>query len=222
MNEFDTEPVPGLPEELPEGEQILWQGKPGAWGIARRVLLVPYVAIYFGVLTLWTLVGALNEGAGLAGALVSALWLVGLAAAAMAILGSLAWMIHRTTVYTITNRRIVFRYGLALPMALNIPFNQVVAAAVNTQADQSGDLALSISEDHALAYIFMWPHAQPWSFKRPKPMLRSIAGIATVSTLLGRALAATSASEVARRAIQPQTQAGRGWRRSLSDQPDIA
>ncbi|HBB55427.1 MAG TPA: phosphopantetheine adenylyltransferase, partial [Hyphomonadaceae bacterium] len=32
--EFDFEPVRGLPEALPAGEAILWQGAPSAWGLA--------------------------------------------------------------------------------------------------------------------------------------------------------------------------------------------
>ena len=40
---------------------------------------------------------------------------------ALGFLGVLAWLFARTTVYTLTNRRIAMRYGVALPMTINIP-----------------------------------------------------------------------------------------------------
>ena len=36
-----------------------------------------------------------------------------------------AWASARTTVYTITNRRVVMRFGIALPMTLNLPFTLI-------------------------------------------------------------------------------------------------
>ncbi|MEO0946437.1 MAG: PH domain-containing protein, partial [Pseudomonadota bacterium] len=34
-DDFATEPVRGLPERPPEGEEILWQGQPSAWALTR-------------------------------------------------------------------------------------------------------------------------------------------------------------------------------------------
>ena len=41
MSEFDTEPVPGLPEQLPEGERLRWQGAPKWAALAVRALACP-------------------------------------------------------------------------------------------------------------------------------------------------------------------------------------
>ena len=35
--EHEFEPVPGLPETLPEGESMLWQGKPGWRGVLTTI-----------------------------------------------------------------------------------------------------------------------------------------------------------------------------------------
>ncbi len=37
--DFDFDPVPGLPERLPAGEEILWQGRPEALTLAREALV---------------------------------------------------------------------------------------------------------------------------------------------------------------------------------------
>ena len=48
MSEYATEPVKGLPELLPTGERMLWQGQPSWRALAIRVFHVRKIAIYFG------------------------------------------------------------------------------------------------------------------------------------------------------------------------------
>ena len=41
-----------------------------------------------------------------------------------------AWLVARSSVYSITNRRVVLHIGLALPVTLNLPLAQVASADV--------------------------------------------------------------------------------------------
>ena len=50
MNEYSHEPIPGLPGELPEGEQVLWQASPSWDAMAKRVFQVYTAALYFLIL----------------------------------------------------------------------------------------------------------------------------------------------------------------------------
>ena len=34
-DDFAIEPIPGLPERPPQGEEILWQGRPNWWALAK-------------------------------------------------------------------------------------------------------------------------------------------------------------------------------------------
>ena len=52
-DDFATEPVKGLPERPPEGERILWQGRPQAWALTWQALSLPWVAGYFAALAVW-------------------------------------------------------------------------------------------------------------------------------------------------------------------------
>ena len=52
-DDFEIEPVRGLPEKPPEWEQILWQGAPNAWALARDALNLYWVMGYFVALCLW-------------------------------------------------------------------------------------------------------------------------------------------------------------------------
>ena len=42
----------------------------------------------------------------------------------------------------------------------------------------------------ALGYLLLWPHARPWRFSRPQPMLRALPGVAQVAETLAAAVAA--------------------------------
>jgi hypothetical protein len=102
-------------------------------------------------------------------------------------------LVERTTLYTITNRRVVMRFGVALPMTINIPFNLIDEAALKLNRNGSGDIALALSASQKISYLLLWPHARPWRMRRPMPALRAISDPAGVAELFGHALAATLA-----------------------------
>jgi hypothetical protein len=195
VREHEDEPVPGLPAQLPPGERILWQGAPRWPIVARRVFHLRKLALYFALLSAWPLVAAsLSDGRWMA-AFGSALLLLALGCAAIAVLAGIAVLIARSTLYTITNRRVAMRFGIALPMCVNLPFAIIESASLKTYADGSGDLPMALRGDGQLAYIVLWPHARPWQLRRPQPMLRAVPDAAAVAQILAGALseAATEA-----------------------------
>ncbi|MBT5209757.1 MAG: PH domain-containing protein, partial [Halieaceae bacterium] len=50
VREYEYEPINGLPENLPEGESIVWQGAPRWTALANRVFQVRTLALYFAAL----------------------------------------------------------------------------------------------------------------------------------------------------------------------------
>ena len=193
MNEHDYEPVAGLPGPLPEGESILWQGAPRWQAFARRAMRVRLVAGYFVVLAIWGGAGRLSSGTGWYDVALSTLRLTALAGAAIALLMLFAWLVARTTLYTITTRRVVMRFGIALPITIQIAFPMIASAGSRTWSDGSGDIALNLISGQRIAYLVMWPHARPWRLAKAEPSLRDVADAAAVSLILGRALAASAA-----------------------------
>ncbi len=201
LNEF--EPVPGFPESLPEGEKILWQGKPAWFSLALTAFRLKEIAIYFGLLFAWRLISRVMEDGQVLPAAIAAAWVVApLAAGAFAILALIAWANARSTLYSITNRRVVLRYGVALPTVINIPFRIIASAAMNKRSNGVGDIPLQITEGGGLGYIVLWPHARPGHYSRPQPMLRSLPDVEAVSGVLAKALQAHAAGT--RNAAQSQ------------------
>lgn len=199
MSEFDFEPVRGLPAPLPEGETLLWQGNPEWRALALRAFHVGHVALYFALLGVWALLTAW-AGGGLAAALASAMWVPAMAAAAIGLLCVLGWLSARTTVYTITDRRILLRIGIALPIIINVPFRAIESVGLRRHRDGTGDLPVALSRGYRLAFMVLWPHARPWFVRNPQPMLRCIAEPERIGRLLADAISAAPARAAARSA----------------------
>jgi len=190
VREHDDEPVPGLPEALPAGESIVWQGAPQWRRLALEAFHVRKVALYFGRLMLWRCGDALSEGQPWALVLPGLLPLLLSALAATGLLSLLAWLSARATLYTITNRRVVMRIGVAMSMTLNLPFKAVESACLRLGPGGIGDIALSLGQGR-IAYLHLWPHARPWRLARPQPVLRAVANAADVALRLSQVVDAT-------------------------------
>lgn len=178
-----------LPAPLPAGERVIWQGKPTFRGLALRSFHIREVAIYFGLLLAWRLWSNWSHGLPPADAAISALWLLVPAASAIAVLAALAWLFRRAACYTITSKRILFQFGVALPMTMNIPLSRIANAALKTYRDGSGDIPLLVSDDRRVSYLLLWPHIRPWALRTPEPMLSSIPDAANVAAKLSEVLA---------------------------------
>lgn len=180
MNEHDDEPIPGLPGMLPRGEHIIWQGSPQWRKLATSAFHVRLVAAYFGVLIAWAIV----SGSAFTGLAIT----FGVGALAMMLLYGLAWLSARSTIYTLTNRRVVMRFGIALPKCVNLPLVAIVGADLKLNSDGSGDIPLQLGPASQLGYLQFWPHARPWKLAKPEPMFRDIADAANVAASLSEAL----------------------------------
>ena len=177
-----------LPAPLPSGERVIWQGKPSFAGLALRSLHIREVAIYFGLLLAWRLWSNWSHGVSLAEAVVSALWLIVPALSGIAVLAALAWLVRRASCYTVTSKRILLQFGVALPVTMNIPLGKVSAAALKTFPDGSGNISLQVSDGARVSYLLLWPHIRPWRLRTPEPMLNSIPNAAEVAAKLAEAL----------------------------------
>jgi len=199
-DDHDFEPVPGLPARLPPGETLLWQGAPSAKALAIQAFHVRKVAAYFAVLLAADAINVgLTQGThAIPAALAPG---AGLTVLALAILAALAVFSARSCIYSITTRRVVMRYGVVLPMVMNIPFVQVASADLKVRPDGEGDIALRPLGPDRIAYFALWPHARPWKLSRPEPMLRCVPRVEQPAGILSRAL-----SEAAR-AAAPQGEA---------------
>ncbi len=197
-DDFAVEPVPGLPAVPPKGETILWQGRPDRVAFGRHVFRLRMIAVYFAVLAAWRVAVVLNDGAPLADAAVAVAVLAVLAAGATAIFALIARAIARSTLYTITSRRVVMRIGAALPITINLPFARIDGADIVRQGEGIGSIALQLAPGERIAWAVLWPHVRPWRMTQPQPMLRCIREPEKVAAILGEAYAAAQPARLGR------------------------
>ncbi|MBM1221767.1 PH domain-containing protein [Ponticoccus sp. SC2-23] len=185
-DDFNFEPVRGLPGKLPEDEHILWQGSPNPRRLAREALGLRWVAGYFAVLTIWR-VGVSSAEFTLAESIMHAVPFVLAGVIACAILYGIAYVQARSTVYTLTNKRVAMRIGAALTMTLNLPYVCIGTAKLDARKDGTGTIAMELIGDDRLSYLMTWPHVRPWYMARTQPALRCIPDAEKVAGILADA-----------------------------------
>lgn len=185
-DDFAVEPIVGLPELLPKGEVILWQGRPNWLRLTIESLNLWWVIGYFGLLVAWRLVTVIDY-LPLGTAVSVSVPFLFVAAFVGLLLCSIGYIQARSTVYTITNRRVVMRIGAALTMTLNLPFTKIDNAAVAKKRGGFGNIAFETSGNTKFSYFVLWPHARSWYFGKPQPTLKCISDIEKVSSILGEA-----------------------------------
>ncbi len=184
-HEHEFEAAPGLPEPLPAGERILWQGTPDWRVLAVQAFHVRKLAIYFAfMLGLQALYQSGQSGGLVLAQLVTS---AVLAAVALLLLAATAWFSARTTLYTLTNQRVVMRVGIVLTLTFNLPLRKIAGASLRPHAHGFGDVALALKGPDRIAFLNLWPHARPWAVKHPEPSLRCLPDAAALGARIQQA-----------------------------------
>ncbi len=185
--EHEFEAAHGLPEPLPAREKLIWQGAPNWRDLAVHVFHIRKLAWYFLALLVLQVSLGLYDGAPLAESAPRTLGFALLASVAIGLLALMAWLSAKTTVYTLTDKRLVMRVGIVLTLTFNLPLRRLSAAHTLNRADGTQDIALELAGEDKIAYFHLWPHARPWHMARPQPMLRVLPASAELGELLLKA-----------------------------------
>lgn len=195
--EHDYEPVPGLPARLPDGEYILWQGVPTSAAVSRTVLKTRWIAGYFAVLVAWNITAGLYDGRLPSEILFSSGALAILSTIGIGLLEAFAWGVQKTTLYTITNKRIVMRIGVALSATFNLPFTRIVSADMREGKNGVGDIALTLLPGDRLSWLVFWPHVRGFRKGALMPQMIGLKDVAIAGNVLSAALAGSRTMESA-------------------------
>jgi hypothetical protein len=179
----EFEPTFGFPESLPTSEKVLWQGSPCAWLIARRIFFLPYLFFYFLMFSCLALT-VNSDVLTLKDLFVKFLSYMSLGMVAIFILLAISFLISSTTMYSITDKRVVMRIGIVLNLSLNIPFSKIETAELKAYPDKSGDISLNLVPDNKIAYLHLWPHCRPWFFSSPRPRLSCLKNVEVIASCL--------------------------------------
>lgn len=185
-DDFEIEPVKGLPEVPPEGEVILWQGKPNWWALSKESLNLYWVAGYFVFLAAWRFV-AVVDLMPLGQAIWASIPFLILGGIVCALLIIIAWTQAHFTVYTVTNRRVAMRIGAALNVTLNLPYTQIANINLDRRKSGTGTIAFDLMGDTRISYLVCWPHVRPWKISPTQPALRCINDADEIAAMISEA-----------------------------------
>jgi hypothetical protein len=185
--EHEFEAALGLPEPLPAGETILWQGAPNWTAMAKHVFRLQWLAMYFAVIVVLQVFSVAGSEGGLAVGWSSVALAFFLAVIGLLLVGLLAYWSATTTMYTLTNRRIVMRVGIVLTVTFNLPYKSLKSADLKLYKDGTGDIPMQIATEDKIAFFHLWPHVRPWRLAKPEPMMRCVPEAKQVAVILTEA-----------------------------------
>lgn len=193
-HEHEWEAAPGLPEPLPKGEKILWQGAPHWYALAVHAFHVRKVAIYFGLMLVWQGVSLRADGSDALSIALALLQSGSLVVVALCLLGMSAWWAARTSLYTLTDKRLVMRVGIVLSLTFNFPLRCIRSAEIRDLSEGHADIALELPPGDRIGWFHLWPHQRAWHFSHPQPTLRCVPEGRAVGELLQRTWMAAQVS----------------------------
>ncbi len=183
-HEHEFEPQFGLPERLPADEFIIWQGSPDVQALASSAFHFKKLALYFILLIAACAWPALESGAGALSVLLAIKWIAPLALVGLLSVWMLAYLTSRTTVYTLTNKRVVMRLGIVLTVTFNLPLKQIASSDVRLLEGSYGDVTLALKGSDRIAWVHLWPSVRAWRISQPEPTLRAIPEVQTFAVKL--------------------------------------
>ncbi len=183
-HEYEFEPQFGLPERLPSDEFIVWQGSPDISALAASAFHIKKLVVYFILLIVACAWPALEAQAGAMAVLQAIKWIAPLSLLGLASVWLMAYMTSRTTVYTLTNKRVVMRLGIVLTVTFNLPLKQIASSDVRMLESGFGDITLALQGSDRIAWVHLWPSVRPWRISKPEPTLRAISDVQEVAVKL--------------------------------------
>jgi len=156
-------------------EKVLWKGRPSFSVLAQSAFHTRTLGLYFVALIVIALaIGNTNA------AIVAAV----LGTALIGLLYLLAWLSARSTLYILTDARLIMRIGIAIEKRINIPLKQVKSAHLRARGKGLGDIAFELSGDRLLGTLILWPHVRPGHINFPQPMLRAVPDAANLAQMI--------------------------------------
>jgi hypothetical protein len=156
-------------------EKVLWKGRPTLGVLARTAFHARTAGLYMAALTvIGVALGNTN----------AAIFAAAFGVVLVALLYLLAWFSARSTLYILTDVRLIMRIGMAIETRVNIPLKQIRSAQLRDRGTGHGDIALELNGERTLGYVLLWPHVRPWRLAHPQPMLRAVPEAASLAQMI--------------------------------------
>ena len=197
-------------DAIPEGESILWKGKPSFWGFSWYFFGLKLLAFYLIVLSV-VFAARLTVTDFFTAFLVDFLPFLLSGILTSCILMALAKIQSQSSVYIITENRVIIKSGAALSFLISMPFKKIKAVNLQKRKGSLGTISFELNSGKRVPYISCWPSVRPWRFKNTEPAFSCIENVDEVATILRKSVMAGRVSlqaPVTNSEFKPQIEQG--------------
>ena len=89
-----------------------------------------------------------------------------------------------STVYIITENRVIIKTGAALSFLISMPFKKIKEVNLQKRGGSVGTISFELFSEKRVPYISCWPSVRPWRFKKTQPAFSCIGSVDEVATTL--------------------------------------
>ena len=176
-------------DAIPEGESILWKGKPSFWGFSWYFFGLKLLAFYLIILSV-VFAARLTVTDFFTAFVVDFLPFLLSGILTSFILMALAKIQSQSSIYIITENRVIIKSGAALSFLISMPFKKIKAVNLQKRKGSLGTISFELNSGKRVPYISCWPSVRPWRFKKTEPAFSCIENVDEVATILRKSVMA--------------------------------
>ena len=168
---------------IPNGESILWKGRPSLWGFSWNLFGLKWITLYLSMLSIVSVARFFASDFYTAFYVDFLPFFLSGIFASIILIGLAATQTY-STVYIITENRVIIKTGAALSFLISMPFKKIKEVNLQKRGASIGTISFELLSEKRVPYISCWPSVRPWKFKRTQPAFSCIGSVDEVATIL--------------------------------------
>ena len=170
-------------DAIPNGESILWKGRPSLWGFSWNLFGLKWITLYLSILSIVSVARFFASDFYTAFYVDFLPFFLSGIFASIILIGLAATQTY-STVYIITENRVIIKTGAALSFLISMPFKKIKEVNLQKRGASIGTISVELLSEKRVPYISCWPSVRPWKFKRTQPAFSCIGSVDEVATIL--------------------------------------
>ena len=170
-------------DAIPNGESILWKGRPSLWGFSWNLFGLKWITLYLSILSIVSVARFFASDFYTAFYVDFLPFFLSGIFASIILIGLAATQTY-STVYIITENRVIIKTGAALSFLISMPFKKIKEVNLQKRGASIGTISFELLSERRVPYISCWPSVRPWKFKRTQPAFSCIGSVDEVATIL--------------------------------------
>ena len=170
-------------DAIPCGESILWKGRPSLWGFSWNLFGLKWITFYLSILSIVSIARFFASDFHTAFYIDFLPFFLSGIFASIILIGLAATQTY-STVYIITENRVIIKTGAALSFLISMPFKKIKEVNLQKRGASIGTISFELLSEKRVPYISCWPSVRPWKFKRTQPAFSCIGSVDEVATIL--------------------------------------